>query len=237
MTMSSRSDDSRVMKTEMKDYCFPEKGKSALLTISAQRDFGRADSPICAKGMERALPAMLRLVESFRKRSAPIFHSVRLYRPDGSNVEPCRRSAVEEGLRIFMPGSFGAELIDALNPNPDVRLDPVVLLNGGLQELAPNEFVFYRPRWGAFHNTPLEAELRSRGITTVVICGFSFSTGTRATVYEASARDFRIVVVPDAISNASDSAIAELGRLGVYLMQSKSCCPWIAGAGPGPVAA
>jgi len=120
----------------MKDYCFPEKGKSALLTISAQRDFSRADSPICAKGIERALPAMQRLVESFRKQSAPIFHSVRLYRPDGSNVEPCRRSAVEEGLRIFMPGSFGAELIDALNPNPEVRLNPEKLLNGGLQELA-----------------------------------------------------------------------------------------------------
>jgi nicotinamidase-related amidase len=177
------------------------------------------------------------LVESFRKQSAPIFHSVRLYRPDGSNVEPCRRSAVEEGLRIFMPGSFGAELIDALKPDPDVRLNPEILLNGGLQELSDNEYVFYRPRWGAFHNTPLETELRRRGITTVVICGFSFSTGTRATIYEASARDFRIVVVPDAISNASDSAIAELGRLGVYLMQSNSCCPWIAGSQPGPVAA
>jgi len=221
----------------MNDYCFPDKGKSALLTISAQRDFSRADSPICAKGIERALPAVLRLIETFRKQSAPIFHSVRLYRPDGSNVEPCRRSAVEEGLRIFMPGSFGAELMDALNPAPDVRLDPEALLNGDFQELADNEYVFYRPRWGAFHNTSLEEELRSRGITTVVICGFSFSTGTRATVYEASARDFRIVVVPDAISNASEPAIAELGRLGVYLMQSKSCCPWIAGARPGPVAA
>jgi nicotinamidase-related amidase len=221
----------------MDDYCFPEKGKAALLTISAQRDFGRPDSPICARGIDRALPAMVRLVESFRRQSVPIFHSIRLYRPDGSNVEPCRRTAVEEGLRIFMPGSFGAELIDALKPDPEVRLDPEVLLAGDVQDIGPNEFVFYRPRWGAFHNTPLEAELKSRGITTVVICGFSFSTGTRATVYEASARDFRIVVVPDAICSGSDAAMAELGRLGVYLMQSDSCCPWIAGARPGPVAA
>src|SRR3546814_1693915 len=80
-----------------------------------------------------------------------------------------------------------------------------------------NENVHYRPRWGAFHNTPLEAKLREQEITTLVICGFSFSTGGRASVYEASARDFRIVLVADALCNATDEAVQELGRMGVYL--------------------
>src|SRR3546814_15118401 len=97
-----------------------------------------------------------------------------------------------------MPGTLGAELIEDLKPNKDVRLDPELLFNGEFQEIGSNELVYYRPRWGAFHNTGLEDALRAQQITTLVICGFSFSTGGRATVHEASASDFRIVLGPDA---------------------------------------
>jgi nicotinamidase-related amidase len=97
--------------------------------------------------------------------------------------------------------------------------------------------VHYRPRWGAFHNTSLEDRLRAQRVTTLVICGFSFSTGGRASVYEASARDFRIVLVPDALCNATEEAVQELGRMGIYLMDTTNCVAWMAGAGPGTVAA
>src|SRR3546814_1062538 len=102
----------------------PEKVKAALLCISAQRDFVSPGSPVRACGWHSALPNITRLVESFRAQHAPIFHSVRLYKADGSNVDACRRQAVEEGLRILMPGTLGAELIDEIKPNKDVRLDP-----------------------------------------------------------------------------------------------------------------
>jgi nicotinamidase-related amidase len=211
----------------MTEYCLPEKENVALITISAQRDFVRGESPLCANGHSRAVPALKLVVEAFRRQGAPIFHSVRLYRADGSNAEPCRRSAFEEGLRILMPGTSGAELIDEIKTDPALRLDPQLLLSGKMQELGENEFVFYRPRWGAFHHSRLEAELAARGINTVVICGFSFSTGTRATIYEASARDLRIILVPDAVCNGTEAGIAELGRIGVYLMSSDYCIEWI----------
>ncbi len=211
----------------MTEYCLPEKDKAALITISAQRDFVRGESPLCANGHSRAVPALRRVVEAFRRQGAPIFHSVRLYRADGSNAEPCRRSAFEEGLRILMPGTSGAELIDEIKADPASRLDPQLLLSGKAQQLGENEFVFYRPRWGAFHHSCLEAELTARGINTVVICGFSFATGTRATIYEASARDLRIILVPDAVCNGTESGMAELGRIGVYLMSSDYCIEWI----------
>ncbi|MGF1592819.1 MAG: isochorismatase family cysteine hydrolase [Kiloniellaceae bacterium] len=221
----------------MTNYCVPEKGKAALLCISAQRDFVAPGSPVRACGWKSALPNIARLVDSFRAHGAPVFHSVRLYKPDGSNVDACRRQAVEEGLRILMPGTLGAELIDDLKPNKDVRLDPEVLFAGDFQEIGRNEFVYYRPRWGAFHNTALEERLRSQKITTLVICGFSFSTGGRASIYEASARDFRIVLVPDALCNATEDAVQELGRMGVYLMDTDNCVAWMADSGPGSAAA
>ena len=116
-------------------------------------------------------------------------------------------------MRFLMPGSLGAELLDEVKPNALVRLDPDCLLAGRMQELGSAEWAFYRPRWGAFYDTGLEVRLRDAGVTTLVICGLSFATGTRATIYEASARDFRTVVVPDALGCASDEGVKELGRM------------------------
>ncbi|MEE8506040.1 MAG: hypothetical protein V3S40_07450, partial [Kiloniellales bacterium] len=73
--------------------------------------------------------------------------------------------------------------------------------------------------------------------TTLVICGFTFTTATRATVYEASARDFRIVVVPEAVCGATEEGIHELCRMGVYLMTIDSCLNWMTGVRGTPVAA
>src|SRR3546814_4308230 len=70
----------------------------------------------------------------FVGQRASIYHSVRLYKPDGSNVDACRRQAVEEGLRILMPGTLGAELIEDLKTNKDVRLNPELLFNVEFQE-------------------------------------------------------------------------------------------------------
>ena len=85
-------------------------------------------SDVCSSDL-----ALHRLVNGFRWQDVPIFHSVRLYRPDGSNVDACRRQAVEEGLRVLMPGSLGAELLDELKPDPAIRLNPTPLLKGRFQ--------------------------------------------------------------------------------------------------------
>ncbi|MCH7796617.1 MAG: hypothetical protein IH900_15970, partial [Proteobacteria bacterium] len=42
--------------------------------------------------------------------------------------------------------------------------------------------------------------------------------------------DFRIVLVTDAVGNASEEGIRELGRMGIYLMPSQSCLDWLVGA-------
>ena len=212
----------------MPEYTLPRKDKAAVVTLAAQRDCMQPGSPVGRSGTGRVLAAMKRLVTGFRSRGAPILHTVRLYRPDGSNVDACRRRAVEEGLRVLMPGSIGAELVDEVRPDPKIRLDGTHLLNGGLQELGPREWALYRPRWGAFHGTCLEDQLSRLGIDTVVLCGCNFGTAVRATIFEATARDFRVVVVPDAVFGASEQDVAELGRIGVYLMDLDSCIAWLA---------
>lgn len=211
----------------MGDYTAPDRGHTALITVNAQRDFIAAGSPLRACGANAVVPVIERLVKGARAQNLPIFHAVRLYRPDGSNVDSFRRQAVEEGLRVLMPGTIGAELLGEASPKVEVRLDAGHLFAGNFQEIGDDEWALYKPRWGAFHGTKLEQQLRSLGVSTVIVCGFNFATSGRATVYEAGARDFRIVLVPDAVSGASEESIAELGRIGVYLMTADNCLGWL----------
>jgi nicotinamidase-related amidase len=220
----------------MSDYTSPERDRIALLTFAVQKDCTEPGSPVGYLGGGRTLARIGELAQGFRRAGAPIIHLVRLYRPDGSNVDACRRRAVEEGLRVLMPGSCGAELVPEVNPAPETRLDCAELLSGRPQELANREWALYRPRWGAFYRTGLEDHLQSLGVSTLAVCGCNFGTAIRATIYEASARDFRVVVIPDAVAGASEDDLADLARIGVYLMNTECCVSWLS-TPPRPLAA
>jgi nicotinamidase-related amidase len=213
----------------MPEYNVPEREHAALLTVDLQRDFAMGESPVKSSGVGPRTPRIKDLVEGFRAAGKPVLHGVRLYRPDGSNVDLCRRAAVEEGLRVLMPGTRGAELWDCIKPSANVRLDAEALMAGEVQEIAANEYVFYKPRWGAFYGSALDGLLQRLGVTTLAICGCNFPTGGRATVYEASARDYRVTVASDAVCDASEEALLELGRLGVYQMDTAACLAWLKG--------
>jgi nicotinamidase-related amidase len=213
----------------MNDYITPQRAHAALLTVDAQRDYFDPDSPVKAAGFGHALPQLGRLVEGVRAAGLPIFHAVRFYKPDGSNADLCRKRDVEEGLRVLMPGSLGAELVDEVRPQDAPRLDPHLLQDGGVQEIARGEEVLYKPRWGAFYRTLLEQRLHNLGIDTLVVAGANFGSAGRASVLEASERDFRVVLVPEACSALAEEAPRELARIGVTLMRVEDCIAWAEG--------
>jgi nicotinamidase-related amidase len=132
-------------------------------------------------------------------------------------VDLCRRYDAERGKCVVLPETDGAELVDDLKPSPQVRLDAGSLLDGGLQQIGPSEWIMYKPRWGAFYRTPLEEHLRDLHANTVVVCGCNFPNCPRATIYEASERDLRIAFVPDATSGVYEQGLGELENIGVKL--------------------
>ncbi len=73
----------------------------------------------------------------------------------------------------------------------------------------------WKPRWGAFHRTSLDRHLCDLGVTTVVIAGCNYPNCPRATVYGASERDYRVLVVADAISGVIPGHLEEVGSMGV----------------------
>lgn len=202
----------------MPTHTEPRFEHSALLTIDVQNDFTLAGAPLEIPGTLDIVPALARLVAAFRAHRRPIVHVLRLYLPDGSNADTCRRAMIEGGARVLAPGSEGAELVEVLRPEPALRLDHAALLAGRLQALGPGEAAMYKPRWGAFYRTPLEEHLRALGVDTVVVAGCNFPNCPRTTVYEASERDLRIVLAQDAVSGLYDRGRAELEGIGVRLL-------------------
>jgi nicotinamidase-related amidase len=200
------------------DYLSPEFASIALISIDVQRDF-LDGGPHAIAGTSTAAAAIARLAAAFRRAGAPLVHIVRLYRPDGSNADICRRAAIEEGLTMAIAAAPGSEVAAGLLPS-GVSLDGDLLLSGAVQELAAGEVAIYKPRWGAFYDTPLEEYLRERGVSTLAFCGCNFPNCPRTSIYEASERDFRVVLVEDAISGLYDRGREELSNIGVRLMSS-----------------
>lgn len=199
----------------------PQYDRSALITIDVQRDF-LDGQPFEIRGTSAALPAMGRLVERFRLQARPIVHMVRLYRADGSNVEPCRRRALEQGAQLVLPGSLGSQLAVPLLTTPEATLDTELLLSGGVQMVGPRESIIYKPRWGAFFETALEQHLHDLTVSTLVFAGCNFPNCPRTSIYEASERDFRIVVIEDAMSGFYDRGRIELESIGVRILDTES---------------
>lgn len=197
----------------------PEFDASALVIIDTQRDV-LDDGALPIAGTSAALPAMRRVLEAFRYAGRPIVHVVRIYEQDGSNADLCRRELLREGAAILIRGSSGSQIASALLPQPDTELDTDVLLAGGVQDLAPHEVAIFKPRWGAFYGTPLESHLRAHGISTAVFAGCNFPNCPRTSIYEASERDFRVVLVHDAISGLYERGERELAGIGVRMMSA-----------------
>ena len=200
-------------------YTSPDFSTAALITIDTQRDV-LDGGPLEIPGTSAALGHMRVLVEAFRHSGRPIVHVVRLYRPDGANVDVCRRREVENGARVLTPGTPGSQLAPPLLPDPDLILEDKSLLAGGVQALGPRESAIYKPRWGAFYKTLLEEHLRGQSVTTLVFCGCNFPNCPRTSVYEASERDFRVVVARDAVSGLYEWGERELVGIGVHLLGS-----------------
>lgn len=197
---------------------------AALIIIDFQNDFILPGAAAEIAGSYAVLPQIQQLVTTARQHQVPIIHVVRCYLPDGSNVDLCRREMIQNGTVIIPPDSFGADFPQQLKPDQAAPLDWNLLLQGQFQSIGPQEWVMYKPRWGAFYATDLEAFLRQKQIHTLIFCGCNFPNCPRTSIYEASERDFRLVLAQDAMSGLYERGQEELERIGVTVMDTASIC-------------
>lgn len=206
----------------MNDYLSPHYAQSALIIIDFQNDCVLPGGAMEIPGSIDVLPALTMLCQCMRSAGRPIFHIVRAYLPDGSNVDLCRRSTLEAGTSLLAPYSRGADFPDTLKPMDAPVLDWNALLEGNEQLLGGCDHVIYKPRWGAFYQTPLEHILRTLSIDTLIFAGCNFPNCPRTSMYEASERDFRLVLAQDAMSGLYPQGIDELKNIGVHVKNSQN---------------
>ena len=201
----------------MRKYTEPELDKAALITIDTQRDT-LDGQPFEIPGTSAALPNIRLLLNVFRSLSMPIIHIVRIYKRDGNNVDICRREEVENGRQWVLENSDGCQLATDFFIPENVTLNTSSLLSGGIQHITRKEVIIYKPRWGAFYNTPLEDHLRELNVSTLIFTGCNYPNCPRTSIYEASERDFRILLVTDAISGLYEQGEREMRNIGVELL-------------------
>ena len=202
-------------------YLCPDWKNSALIIIDVQRDFSLGGAIAEIPGTKEAVSHISGMLKAFRRKGLPVFHIVRLYIADGSNVDVCRRSIIEGGTRIVTPGSDGSQLVQELLPHAGINLDYELLLSGGRQEISYNEWIVYKPRFGAFYNTCLHQYLEQLGVNTLVFSGCNFPNCPRTSIYQATERDYRVVVARDSLSGLYDKGVDEMSSIGINIMSSE----------------
>ncbi|MFF2480956.1 cysteine hydrolase family protein [Paenibacillus sp. NPDC058071] len=205
----------------MSKYTDPNFDQCAVITIDTQNDFSLPGAVAEIEGTFEALPQMKRILDACRSRQIPILHVIRLYKADGTNADICRRERIEAGGQIVTPGSSGADLVEIIKPENGDKLNEEQLLEGAMQLIADQEWVMYKPRWGAFYQTHLEEFLRKKNIDTLLFIGCNFPNCPRTSIYQASERDFKAVMVEDAISGVYEKGIREIENIGVKVMKTE----------------
>ncbi len=225
LTVKAKPDpvcDNRAMKPPYNNIVTPHTrlhaDRCALLVIDTQNDFGEPEGALPMPDLEHVMPELAEVIETFRRAERPVVHIVRLYAPDGRNVDLCRRWHFERGeYRFAVPGTWGAELVGSTAP-VGAKIAANDLLAGEVQELTPLEFVVYKPRFNAFHDTPLHAFLQARQIDSVIIAGITFPNCVLASQLGATDRDYRVGLVPGACTQVDEAGLEGMVAKGVQLM-------------------
>jgi nicotinamidase-related amidase len=120
------------------------------------------------------------LIEAFRKQKLPVVLVNVTGTAPGRTEEPQRHRE--------LPSDF-SELIPELHQQPD-------------------DILITKRTWGAFANTDLEAQLKAKGVTQVVLTGVATGTGVEATARQAYEAGFNVTLGIDAMTDTRPEAHA-----------------------------
>jgi ureidoacrylate peracid hydrolase len=194
---------------------------TALLLIDVQNGFLHPDG-MAARMAGGTLPEasaatvapLARTIAAARAAGIPIIYTQHAWRADLSDA-----------------GFTGEVMLRAFAQTPAAVAEVRTLTTGSweaeiLEELAPVEGDHRLPknRYDAFLGTPLEQLLTRLGIRTLVVGGLITSCCVESTVRDAAMRDYRVLLVGDAIGDVDTAvhldALARLERMFGHVVSS-----------------
>jgi len=195
--------------------------QTALLTIELQNDFlhpegayGRAGQGAAAIA---ALPARIAPLVAALRAKGGLYISAQFTLVPGPRGEPLISPHLK-ALRPFLtrgdfaPGSFGHQLVDALQPA---------------------DFTVEKVAYSAFYQTRLEYILRAMGIRQLIVGGIVTNGGVASTLRDAHLRDIDTVMLSDGCAafrdEVHDATLLSLGTV-TNQMTCAEALGWLEGA-------
>jgi len=168
--------------------------RTALVNVDMQRCFVEG-GPLASPDGPSLVARVNDLARACRQAGALVVHTRGWLRPDGSNL-----GRVPELVPPFITDLYTAGAATALFPED--------------LEVAPEDVVLNKPRYGAFHGTDLDLVLRSATVDTILISGIATNICCDTTAREASQRDYRVVFLSDGTATKEMNGVsaAELQR-------------------------
>lgn len=158
---------------------------------------------------ERCGPVIARaaaLFQELRVLGVPIVHVVTEYREAGEIAANPFWKAIHDDpakarkgiLKHNLAGSPGTQIIPALWAEGDLRVGD-------------------KKRYNCFYATDLEFLLRRLGVDTLILAGINTTTCVLNTAFEATNRDFRVVIASEAVDSMDGE---EMHRFALRLMSA-----------------
>ena len=202
-----------VIEIKAEPYAFAfDPARVALLIIDMQRDFLEPGGFGEMLGndvsqLRRAIEPNRRLLSAWRRAGLPVIHTREGHRADLADLPPAKRVRGRNVTcigdlgpmgRILVRGEAGHDIIPELYP---VAGEPVI----------------DKPGKGAFYATDLDAILRHRGISQLVVTGVTTEVCVHTTVREANDRGYDCLVPEDCVG----SYFPEFQSIGLKMIKAQ----------------
>lgn len=185
---------------------------TALVVIDMQRDFIEPGGFGEALGNDvgrlgAIVPTVRALLDWARGHGIAVLHTREGHRSNLADCPPAKQRRGDPALRIGAAGPMGRVLIDG---EPGNEIIPALAPLAG-------ESVIVKPGKGAFWATPLDAILRWRGITHLILAGVTTEVCVQTTMREANDRGYECLLVED----ATESYFPEFKRATLEMVRAQ----------------
>ncbi|WP_226022106.1 cysteine hydrolase family protein [Halomicrobium salinisoli] len=158
--------------------------RTAVVVVDVQNGFCHPDGSLYAPGSEAAIEPCAALVDRAREAGAGVVFTRDVHPPEQFEDAHYYDEFERWGEHV-LEGSREAELVDELEPREE-------------------DLVVVKHTYDAFHETQLEGWLDAHGIDDLVFCGTLANVCVLHTAGSAGLRDYRPVLVEDAIGAIED---------------------------------
>jgi nicotinamidase-related amidase len=154
--------------------------RTAVVVVDVQNGFCHPDGSLYAPPSEACIDPVTDLVGRARDADARVVYT-RDVHPPGQFDDAHYYDEFDRWGEHVVEGSWEAELVDELNPAGE------------------REHVVEKHTYDAFHETELDGWLSARGVDDLLVCGTLANVCVLHTAGSAGLRDYRPVVVEDAL--------------------------------------